>query len=267
MVTNPYSGKFIVLEGIEGSGKTTQAKLLAEHMKKESCPVLLTKEPTEESIFGRLVRFIYSCESLNEKLPSELERCIGGRDYELTSIMSENAKKRHLKNFEHIVAEAKNGDHTHLPMLIQLGMIFDRHDHRVREEIPTLGKGIHVISDRDFFSTLAYGSADGIDWRHLLQIHEEILGENFILPDLVLLLNVPVILGLERTLDKQAGKKEYFDTPERMTKIKQTYYEITGDPVLSSSMAIVKIDGSRDKDMVERTIWQIVERFFMKGGN
>lgn len=39
-------GKFIVFEGIDGSGKTTQAKLLAELLKKNGHKVYLTAEPT-----------------------------------------------------------------------------------------------------------------------------------------------------------------------------------------------------------------------------
>lgn len=38
-------GIFITFEGIEGCGKTTQAKLLYEHLLKEARPVLLTEEP------------------------------------------------------------------------------------------------------------------------------------------------------------------------------------------------------------------------------
>ena len=39
-------GRFLVLEGIDGSGKTTQAKLLAERLRKEGRQVVLTAEPT-----------------------------------------------------------------------------------------------------------------------------------------------------------------------------------------------------------------------------
>ncbi len=38
-------GVFVTFEGIDGSGKTTQARLLFEHLKKEGWPVLLLSEP------------------------------------------------------------------------------------------------------------------------------------------------------------------------------------------------------------------------------
>lgn len=40
-------GKFIVFEGIDGAGKTTQAKLLAEKLREKGRKVIMTAEPTE----------------------------------------------------------------------------------------------------------------------------------------------------------------------------------------------------------------------------
>lgn len=48
-------GKFIALEGIDGSGKSTQAALLAERLKKSGVRCLLTMEPTAGPI-GSLIR-------------------------------------------------------------------------------------------------------------------------------------------------------------------------------------------------------------------
>lgn len=52
-------GKFIVIEGIDGSGTTTQANLLAQKFKDEGLPVLQTAEPSEGPI-GQMIRSILS---------------------------------------------------------------------------------------------------------------------------------------------------------------------------------------------------------------
>lgn len=44
--TVPYPGKFIVIDGIDGSGKTTQAELLATQLRGMGVEVFATKEPT-----------------------------------------------------------------------------------------------------------------------------------------------------------------------------------------------------------------------------
>ena len=54
-------GKFIVFEGIDGSGTTTQCGLAAEWLRTRSVRVLETFEPTD-GIIGKVIRQALSCE-------------------------------------------------------------------------------------------------------------------------------------------------------------------------------------------------------------
>lgn len=84
MQKNPYPGKFIVFEGLDGSGQSTQTKLLGDFLKKERHQVILTKEPTLASQAGKKIKKI-----LDEKIkiePAELQELFA-RD-----------REEHLKN-------------------------------------------------------------------------------------------------------------------------------------------------------------------------
>lgn len=58
LMPRPGGARFIVFEGIDGSGKSTAAKLLCEYLKEKGLPVILTKEPSLESEAGRKIREI-----------------------------------------------------------------------------------------------------------------------------------------------------------------------------------------------------------------
>lgn len=49
-------GKFIVFEGADGSGKSTQAKLFFEFLKRQKIPAVLTSFPRYESAWGKMIR-------------------------------------------------------------------------------------------------------------------------------------------------------------------------------------------------------------------
>ncbi|NOX71523.1 MAG: dTMP kinase [Candidatus Micrarchaeota archaeon] len=49
-------GKFIVFEGIDKSGKTTQAKMLCDHLKSKGIDCVFCSEPTYENPIGLLIR-------------------------------------------------------------------------------------------------------------------------------------------------------------------------------------------------------------------
>ncbi len=50
-------GKLIVFEGIDGSGKTTQAAMLHEYLREKGYDAILTREPTD-TIIGGVIRSI-----------------------------------------------------------------------------------------------------------------------------------------------------------------------------------------------------------------
>jgi len=52
MESNRYPGKFIVFEGPDGAGTSTQAELLFKYLKEKGQKVHLTKEPTHSLIGG-----------------------------------------------------------------------------------------------------------------------------------------------------------------------------------------------------------------------
>lgn len=49
-------GKFIVFEGIDKSGKETQAKMLYDYLHAKGIPVIYTEEPTDKNPMGRLLK-------------------------------------------------------------------------------------------------------------------------------------------------------------------------------------------------------------------
>jgi dTMP kinase len=58
MLKNPYPGKFIIFEGLDGSGKSTQVDLLLEYLKKNGKKVYCTSEPTQYLIGGLIKSWV-----------------------------------------------------------------------------------------------------------------------------------------------------------------------------------------------------------------
>ncbi len=53
---NPYEGRYIALEGIDGSGKTTQVEELAKYFESQGKDVVRTREPRKEGVIGDIVQ-------------------------------------------------------------------------------------------------------------------------------------------------------------------------------------------------------------------
>lgn len=141
---------FITLEGPDGSGKSTQASLLAEEVMARGYDVLLTREPGGSSIGDQIRHILFTLDNTTM-----------------------------LPKTEFLLFSASRAQHV--SEVIQ----------------PHLEKGGVVISDRYFHSSLAY---QGYGHELNLDTLEEItsFATNNLLPDLVLLLDLPVEEGLNR---------------------------------------------------------------------
>lgn len=141
---------FISFEGIEGSGKSTAQRLLAEHLQGLGYDPLLTREPGGCAL-GRSLRPILL-----------------------------DARTRGLSSRAELYL-----------------FLADRAQHVAEVIRPALEAGQTVLCDRYADSTLAYqGYGRGLDPEHLRRINDMATGG--LMPDLTLLLDLPVHCGLER---------------------------------------------------------------------
>ncbi len=170
MLKNIYPGKFIVFEGLDGSGQTTQANLLKNFLLKRGYKAILTKEPTINSAAGKEIRKVLDKE-----------------------------KK---------ISAAK----------LQQFFALDRKKHLEKEIIPNLKRGAIVISDRYFFSSFAYGGADGLSLRRLIKLNEE-----FLLPDLTFIFKISPATCIKR-IKKRGNKRTLFEKKQKL-KMVLGFYE------------------------------------------
>lgn len=191
-------GKFIVFEGIDGSGLSTQSKILKDFLVSLGKDVVLTKEPQTNSRIGELIKRI---------LRKELSVS---------------------------------------PLTLQFLFCADRAHHLTTEVEPEMEKGKTVISDRYFFSTIAFGSL-GIDKEFL-----KILSSKFRIPDLTFILDVPPEVCLER-IKKSRDSTELFEDLKKSKKIRQNFLELKDE-----FPNIFVIDGNRKIEDVAKEIQKIV---------
>ncbi|MEO8214263.1 MAG: dTMP kinase, partial [Myxococcales bacterium] len=112
---------FVVLEGIDGSGTTTQLDRLVEHLRERGRQAVATREPSTGPI-GRLLR----------------EILLG----------------------QHVVPMPAGGASPVDGRAMALLFAADRRDHLGREVEPALTNGADVVSDRYILSSLAYQAVE-----------------------------------------------------------------------------------------------------------
>ncbi len=193
-------GAFIVMEGLDGSGKTTQARLLVANLKKTRLSVY-TAEPSQGQI-GKFIRNRILYEATRP--PTSVEALLFAAD-----------------RIEHIQNEVK----------------------------PALQKGAVVVSDRYFYSSLAYQGSAGlnIDWI-------KAVNSLSLKPDLALFIDVDP----ETVLSRLKRKKSIMENLETQQRVREVYLKYVENGELT------RIEGGKPKKVVADAVLASVNVFLTR---
>jgi dTMP kinase len=128
-------------------------------------------------------------------------------------------------------------------------LVAARRDHVTRVILPSLSQGVWVVSDRFSDSTLAYqGHGKGVELDQLTALHRFALGD--FAPDLTLILDLPVEVGLARAAARSAADR--FERLDRAVheRLRQGFRQIAADNPARCAL----IDASGDPEAVHRAI-------------
>ena len=162
----------IVIEGIDGTGKSTLAQALAEALRAGGDEVVVSAEPTRRSPEGRRLRALAAEGREGVTVDDEIELFVADRRWHL----------------EHVVE-------------------------------PALRAGRIVILDRYYYSTMAYQGARGADPEAILKRHRAFAPE----PDLLVLLDLPVVEALARITDQRGSTLDAFEGREYLERVRAVF--------------------------------------------
>jgi dTMP kinase len=162
-------GFFIVLEGADGSGKSTHARLLAEYLESKGRDVVVTQEPTKGFI-GQAIR------------------------------------------------RALSGKMEVSPKTLALFFTADRCEHVEQVIRPALAAGKAVITDRYYYSTIAYQAVQGVSPKWVSELNSFVPE-----PDLVLILKIDTDKALSRI---SAREKEVFEVRDFQEKVQKNLLDL-----------------------------------------
>jgi dTMP kinase len=131
-----------------------------------------------------------------------------------------------------------------------------RRDHVTRLIEPSLAQGIWVVSDRFADSTSAYqGWGRGLALADLAALHRFALGA--FAPDLTLILDLPVEIGLARAAARGAATDRFEGLdPAFHERLRQGFRQIAAE----DAARCVLLDASADPQAVHRAVLDAVEQ-------
>jgi dTMP kinase len=203
-------GRFVTVEGPDGSGKTTAARHLAEWLRGRGVTTVLTQEPGGTPLGDEVRRLVLHLRDVSDTLDPRADA-----------------------------------------LLFAAG----RAQHVARVIRPALERGAWVVCARYLDSSLAYqGAGYGNDPAELRRLQE--FATYGLLPDLTVLLDVPVDVGLERT--RRRAEWNRFEDTEQVAffeRVRAEYLRLAG----AEPERFRIVDGSGSVEAADAAIRTVVE--------
>lgn len=196
-------GRFITLEGGEGAGKSTQARLLVDYLASRGIKAIATRE-------------------------------VGGAPG--------------AEDIRHLWLSKSQGFWD--PLTEVMLIMAARREHLSRTILPALEAGVWVVSDRFVDSTRAYqgvGLSLGID--KIDAIYHQIAGDFW--PDLTLVLDLPVEVGLKRMTSRGGDTDRY---EQQKVDFHETLRSAFKKLAAAEPQRIATIDASVSAEAVHKAI-------------
>jgi dTMP kinase len=218
---------FLTLEGIEGSGKSTQAQRLAARLRESGRSVWLTREPGGTPLAGAIRALILNPE------PSRIALAQAGWT------PGNEPVEETLPLTEALLLSAARAQHVPA----------------IRAH---LAAGEIVISDRYADATRAYqGSARGFDMATILTLED--MATDGLRPDLTLLLDLPAEAGQARKVEASAegGDWDRIDAESLAfhQRVRAGYLELAA----AEPQRILVFDATQPPEALADLIWETVK--------
>ena len=198
-------GRFIVFEGIDGAGKTTQIELLTKRLSQNGEVVNVSAEPTDNES-GKALR-----------------RALSGKE-----------------------------PRTECEMAVMF--VFDRIGHNAQIE-KLLSEGITVISDRYYYSSLAYqGKATDYAWVRSMNIDCPEIRR----PDVCIYLDLTPEESLAR-ISKGRELMEIYENLEKLTEVRNSFFSVIDD-LRADGENIFTVNANRSIEDISDEIFDIVAK-------
>ena len=207
-----HSPKFIVFEGIDGAGKSTQIKLLSNALKQRGIECSVSSEPTTMPS-GKLLR-----RALSGELPAT---CL-----EMAQMFATD-RVNHNKDAEQGIDKL-------------------------------LADGVTVISDRYYYSSLAYQGAElGFDTVAKLNLENPDIRT----PDLCIFLDLLPEQSLQRIGARADVPREIYENYEYLDKTRKMFFDVF-EKLLQKGEKIVIIDASGDAMQIAEAVLDATLKIF-----